>query len=559
MKKITLLVCLIINFTIFAQTTYTFIGGTDQGNWTNTANWSGGNAPGNTVGTQDTVEILGNVLVSIFSGTTIINNGTILVSNGANGAPTFTIFTSASLTNNGTFNITNGSLTATGTIQNNGMINAQSTDFTIDTGGSLTNTDSFDTTGINTRVFLNNGTITNNNGASFDFGTNVTNNNNFNNNGMVTVSNGTFSNLNSFNNTTTTSTLQINGPGDLINETNGTLDNSGNITIDNFAQLSNKGSFINLTSGFVSTTNTSTLRLFPNSSINNQGEISNDSSSRIDIEVSFTNEGTIINNNILDFESLTKLTNNGLLINNSDIISFANPSPFTLIENSSTGMLEGINNTHSDNFMNSGIFSPGNVTDATGTYTFDQNLVFEPLSELNIEIESLTDFDNVIADNVSFNEPNPSDPFNPTTGILNVSLLNNYEPNVGDSFVIMTGVSSFSNSIIGQFDTTNFPTFNGKTFEIVYNAKDITLNVVTTLSTDGFSIKTFKMHPNPSQTFMYVDGLVNEEKATIYNPNGQLIKSFEISPIDNKIDTSALPKGIFFLNIKGNSQKFLKQ
>ena len=555
MKKITFLVCLMTSFFVFTQTTYTFVGGTNQGDWTDPANWSGNNAPGNTIMANDTVEIIGNLLVSVFSSTTITNNGTISVSSGTSGNPTFAIFTSASLINNGTFNITNGTLSATGNIENNGTFNVQGTDFNISSGGTLTNANSFNTSGINMRVFLNEGIIVNNNGASFNFGTNTMNNNSFTNNGMITVSSGDFVNRNSLINSTS-ATLIIDGPGDLINDTTGTIDSSSAITINNFAQLSNNGSLTNLASGTISVINTSTLRLFGSSTITNQGEISTDSSSRIDVDENLTNDGTIINNNILDFGSQVQLVNNGLLINNSDIRSFTNPSNFVLIENSSTGTLEGINNSHSDSFMNNGTFSPGNTTDVTGNYLLNGNLVVNPSSVTNIDIESLSDFDNITAENISFNEPTPVDPFNPVTGILNVSLINSYEPAIGDSFTILANTSSFD--IQGEFASVNLPTFNGKTFEIVYNNNAIVLNTVASLSTNDFSKKEFKIHPNPSDSILYVDALTNSEKATIYSQTGQLLLTQEVSPANNKIDTSTLSTGIYFLTIRNSSQKFIK-
>jgi hypothetical protein len=55
-----------------------------------------------------------------------------------------------------------------------------------------------------------------------------------------------------------------------------------------------------------------------------------------------------------------------------------------------------------------------------------------------------------------------------------VNLVDSYEPEMGDTFTIVTGAS-----ITGTFDTINGLVIgNGKQFDVIYNATDVTLEVV---------------------------------------------------------------------------------
>jgi len=59
-------------------------------------------------------------------------------------------------------------------------------------------------------------------------------------------------------------------------------------------------------------------------------------------------------------------------------------------------------------------------------------------------------------------------------GSLTVNLVDAYEPEIGDTFTIMTGTS-----ITGTFDTINGLIIgNGKQFDVIYNAADVTLEVI---------------------------------------------------------------------------------
>jgi len=89
---------------INAQTIFVFSG---NGDWTDAMQWDGNNAPGTTIVAGDAVEITGTLTIP--SGTSIINNGTIESFNTATTEPTINIL--GSITNNGTIDMISTDLT----------------------------------------------------------------------------------------------------------------------------------------------------------------------------------------------------------------------------------------------------------------------------------------------------------------------------------------------------------------------------------------------------------------------------------------------------------------
>lgn len=62
-------------------------------------------------------------------------------------------------------------------------------------------------------------------------------------------------------------------------------------------------------------------------------------------------------------------------------------------------------------------------------------------------------------------------------GLLQVTLAEAFEPTLGSSFTILT---SQNGMVGGQFATTDFPVFSGKTFDVVYNDSSVELQVIST-------------------------------------------------------------------------------
>lgn len=78
--------------------------------------------------------------------------------------------------------------------------------------------------------------------------------------------------------------------------------------------------------------------------------------------------------------------------------------------------------------------------------------------ELAGEFDVLTTVDDIVLD-----------------GTLEVTLTQMFEPALGDTFTILISQNS---TITGQFATTDLPEFNGLTFDVIYNAASVELQVV---------------------------------------------------------------------------------
>ena len=87
-----------------------------------------------------------------------------------------------------------------------------------------------------------------------------------------------------------------------------------------------------------------------------------------------------------------------------------------------------------------------------------------------------------------------------------------------------------------------------------------TLNL--TLGADDFVMESLKVYPNPSKEFFTVDlpDKVTKAEVKIYDAVGKLIKKQQISTIDNKIMTSDLTTGSYFMILRteyGNTTRTL--
>ena len=120
--------------------------------------------------------------------------------------------------------------------------------------------------------------------------------------------------------------------------------------------------------------------------------------------------------------------------------------------------------TFDGNLVNDGgALAPGHsvgTTDVSGNYTQ------RPAAALEIEIAGVFpgDWDVLTV------EGNAS-----LDGTIEVALLDDFEPVLGNSFTIVT---TNVGNVGGQFETELLPTFNGLTFEVIYNPKSVVLQVI---------------------------------------------------------------------------------
>ena len=115
------------------------------------------------------------------------------------------------------------------------------------------------------------------------------------------------------------------------------------------------------------------------------------------------------------------------------------------------------------NVINSGVIRPGT---SPGTINISGNYTQNTTGSLSIEVGGLnpgTDFDQFTVVGTAI-----------VDGILNISLINSYEPNLGDMFAILT-----ANTVSGAFVTVNGTSIgNGKQFQVNYGVNSVTLEVI---------------------------------------------------------------------------------
>ena len=187
------------------------------------------------------------------------------------------------------------------------------------------------------------------------------------------------------------------------------------------------------------------------------------------IEPAFNNTGTVeVQSGVLAFTGLFVQTAGSTRLNGGDI-SASNGL------NIQGGLLQG-HGTVTGDVSNGGQVSPGfspAILHIVGDYTQTSG------GYLNIEIGGYiagTDFDQLtVSGNANLN------------GALNVSLINNFDPQIGDSFPVLVGSST------GAFSSTNLPALHpGREWDVVYGST--TLNVVQAHSTTTITSDT----PDPS-------------------------------------------------------------
>ena len=81
----------------------------------------------------------------------------------------------------------------------------------------------------------------------------------------------------------------------------------------------------------------------------------------------------------------------------------------------------------------------------------------------------------------------------------------------------------------------------------------------STLSTSKNTFKTFKMFPNPTDGNSIYFSVTEDATIHIYTVLGKLVKSVNVTKSKNKIDISALSKGIYLLKINSDKQFITKK
>ncbi|MDO6759230.1 T9SS type A sorting domain-containing protein [Tamlana sp. 2_MG-2023] len=547
-KKLLYLMTALLAFNAFSQTTYTFNG---DGDWTDTANWD--SYPGLTVAADDIVEIIG--LLTIPASTTVTNNGIIESYNTFSGSPDVTIL--GVLVNNNTIEFSNTGIIIgiDGAILANDGSTIDTSNSPLKNSGEVTISDGavMNISGFS-EAFINdvNGTVDNKGTIEIISGTfenNSTENNSIFNSGTFKNSGGSFDNYGHFNNTDTGIFIAERSCENLLG---GTIDNHGELTISDFSvTLVNSGTLNNFKTIYIEDYNTLNIasdgtfinKITGTVEVSSEGKISNNSYSvEFLTEGKILNAGTIDNNNTVTISATGEIENNGDINNNfgGDLEIF--------------GTLSGINTGDAGSFSNAGILAPGNLNDATGFYKFDSfftSYVQTANGSINIELGGTVEgdtYDQVIVDDDLTLD-----------GTLNVSLVNGFEPAIGDVFTVLTQGGNIS----GTFATVNLPTLPaGKKWDVVTYDSSNGVSLTILDSSLGLSeandALTFNVYPNPTANELNVSGLSTVSNGTIFDLNGRALLTVELSAINSRIDLTRLPAGVYLLNIDGSSLKFVK-
>jgi hypothetical protein len=67
----------------------------------------------------------------------------------------------------------------------------------------------------------------------------------------------------------------------------------------------------------------------------------------------------------------------------------------------------------------------------------------------------------------------------------------------------------------------------------------------------------FNIYPNPTSNYIIIKGLTEKSTLKIYNQEGKLILQ-KIIYVDERIDVSGLPSGIYFMQIAEVVHRFIK-
>jgi flagellar hook assembly protein FlgD len=342
---------------------------------------------------------------------------------------------------------------------------------------------------------------------------------------VLLVSAGT---LNSLNNST------LNGP---LNWSGGIITGNGSITAANSLNISEDAiktleSTTLFNQGTATWTGSGTIALNNNAILENQPggifDIQTDATMSGANPGSFNNSGTVTKSAGAGTATLSlPFENDGILEVTSGILKFTD-----VLNNNTSGVIRGTQtlDVTTANFAQNGTVNPGA---SPGVLTIDGNYPQSAAGTLNIEVGGTTagsGYDRLIVSNTAGLD-----------GTLNVSILNNFQPTIGDTFEVMT-----YNSRSGAFVNVNVPIVNGSPlFDYTYTTNRLLLIAAgedTTITGTGAVNDTVD---TPEDTPVNINVLANDN-----DPNGLNITLISFStPIngstslvsDSTINYSPLP------------------
>lgn len=287
--------------------------------------------------------------------------------------------------------------------------------------------------------------------------------------------------------------------------------------------------------------------LTSNSFFYNYGTLDNDS--LFESQSFFYNYGTIDNDSVFfnrSFFNNQGITNNNRLFTNHSIVDNLG----TIIDKGvfyNGAFFNGSNKVHQGNFVTTfGYFSAGPSTHPyTGRYIFNDNFTASNVY-FTYDIGSLTQFDTTVVLGQAT-----------ISGTLTINLLNDFEPSLGDSFVVLT-----AEQIVGTFGKLDAKELSGnKGYKVKYTEQSVVLEVVDkTLSANDYKVaeNVLTVYPNPVSEVLHISGLTQEELVSIADLTGLTLKSYTLDPQNNTINIADLASGHYLVSIGGVYRPFVK-
>lgn len=90
-------------------------------------------------------------------------------------------------------------------------------------------------------------------------------------------------------------------------------------------------------------------------------------------------------------------------------------------------------------------------------------------------------------------------------------------------------------------------------------SNEIEVTVMVTTNLNEIHSGSFRLHPNPTREYVYVDGVEDIKAIRIFNQAGQAIKSINSSGLNRKIDISSLSKGLYIITIETSNGMISKK
>ncbi|RXJ51456.1 T9SS type A sorting domain-containing protein [Gelidibacter gilvus] len=547
--KLLFLLIALSTINTFGQTTFIFDG---NGSWTDEAQWKDGIYPGLTVNLIDTVEIHGKLTIP--EDIEITNNGNIESLSAANGdAPSIIIMGKLYNKNLISFSRIQISIPTTGLITT-----SSGSEMIITDSSNLINSGDFIIYGVVRLVNLVSSIVNEVDGSILNKGTLEVLNGKLENNatllrgilndGTFNITSGEVINRGGFYND---DDGVLNISRYFINESTGQLTNNGQLTITGFTStLSNSGSLSN--SKNIDVGDGSRLNMLNGSKFNNlsDGKVTVSANGNIENRASTfrIRSGKVINNGTVNNETEILIDAQGELENNGTLENLG-------AQVTNNGILSGINLKHGSNFANDGILSPGNTSKATGTYNLNgmfTNYTQTATGSLNIELGGTVagdSYDQVIVKRSAT-----------LGGTLNVTLINGFQPAIGDVFTVLHQ----GNGIAGSFATVNLPTLSSGTEwdAVEYSDTDgvrisVKKSTLSISDANAESLK-YKVYPNPASEKLFISGITMASKGAIFDLNGRRILEVELSREKPSVGLNTLEPGVYFLHFEAKTFKFVK-